>query len=217
MLGSPSPDVRGSSVLSNWLPFLFYALFAAAIPATMVAMSFILPRRPVSRTKQRMLPFESVRANFVGAARQGLGAQLTWLDGEEHGAPGLVLDVLLPLAEEGLAAAGVDDDDARRYLDVIERRVHSGNTGGRWMLNSLNAMRNQGTAGQRLSDADIQEMLAKSVRLYAERAAERDGTLPAFAPDAATATDVMIAVTAMLKAVNLQVFELGMWQAWSGR
>jgi NADH-quinone oxidoreductase subunit A len=46
-------------VLSNWLPFLFYALFAAAIPATMVAMSFILPRRPVSRTKQRMLPFES--------------------------------------------------------------------------------------------------------------------------------------------------------------
>ena len=59
MLGSPSPDVRGSSVLSNWLPFLFYALFAAAIPATMVAMSFILPRRPVSRTKQRMLPFES--------------------------------------------------------------------------------------------------------------------------------------------------------------
>jgi NADH-quinone oxidoreductase subunit A len=48
-----------SPVLSNWLPFLFYALFAAAIPATMVTMSFILPRRPVSRTKQRMLPFES--------------------------------------------------------------------------------------------------------------------------------------------------------------
>jgi NADH-quinone oxidoreductase subunit A len=46
-------------VLSNWLPFLFYAVFAAAIPATMIAMSFILPRRPVSRTKARMLPFES--------------------------------------------------------------------------------------------------------------------------------------------------------------
>ena len=46
-------------MLSNWLPFLFYALFAAAIPATMIAASFILPGRPVSRTKQRMLPFES--------------------------------------------------------------------------------------------------------------------------------------------------------------
>ena len=46
-------------MLSNWLPFLLYALFAAAIPATMITMSFILPGRPVSRTKQRMLPFES--------------------------------------------------------------------------------------------------------------------------------------------------------------
>ncbi len=69
----------------------------------------------------------------------------------------------------------------------------------------------------RPSDADIQDMLAKAVRLYAERTAERDVALPAFAPDAATATEVMVTVTAMLKAVNLQVFELGMWQAWSGR
>jgi hypothetical protein len=69
----------------------------------------------------------------------------------------------------------------------------------------------------RPDDADIQDMLAKSVRLYAERAAERDGALPAFARDAVTATEVMVTVTAMLKAVNLQVFELGMWQAWSGR
>ena len=72
-------------------------------------------------------------------------------------------------------------------------------------------------ADERLSDAEIQLMLAKAVRLYAERAAERDGTLPAFARDATTATEVMVTVTAMLKAVNLQVFELGMWQAWSGR
>jgi hypothetical protein len=27
----------------------------------------------------------------------------------------------------------------------------------------------------------------------------------------------MLAVTAILKAVNVQLFELGMWQAWSGR
>jgi len=71
--------------------------------------------------------------------------------------------------------------------------------------------------GERPSDADIQDMLASAVRLYAERAAERDCALPAFASDAATATDVTVTVTAMLKAVNLQVFELGMWQAWSGR
>ena len=72
-------------------------------------------------------------------------------------------------------------------------------------------------AAERPSDAEIQDMLAKAVRLYAERTAERDGALPAFAPDATTATEVMVTVTAMLKAVNLQVFELGMWQAWSGK
>jgi NADH-quinone oxidoreductase subunit A len=46
-------------VLANWLPFLIYALLAAAIPATMIVSSFILPRRPVARTRQKMLPFES--------------------------------------------------------------------------------------------------------------------------------------------------------------
>jgi hypothetical protein len=72
-------------------------------------------------------------------------------------------------------------------------------------------------ADERPTDTDIQSMLAKAVRLYAERAGEQDGALPAFASDAATATEVMVTVTAMLKAVNLQVFELGMWQAWSGK
>jgi NADH-quinone oxidoreductase subunit A len=46
-------------MLSNWLPILFYALLAAAIPASMIMLSFVLPRRPVTRTRQRMLPFES--------------------------------------------------------------------------------------------------------------------------------------------------------------
>ena len=33
---------------------------------------------------------------------------------------------------------------------------------------------------------------------------------------AVTGTDAMIACSALLKAVDLQVFELGMWQSWSG-
>lgn len=67
------------------------------------------------------------------------------------------------------------------------------------------------------ADADIQRMLASAVKAYAARV-EADGALPAFAStDQVTATEVMVTVTAMLKAVNLQVFELGMWQAWSGR
>ena len=70
----------------------------------------------------------------------------------------------------------------------------------------------------RASDADIQAALANAVRAYAERAAEHDAGLSAFpSEDSVTATDVMVTVTAMLRAVNLQVFELGMWQSWAGR
>jgi hypothetical protein len=72
-------------------------------------------------------------------------------------------------------------------------------------------------AVERLSDTEIQDMLAKAVRLFAERFEEREGALSAFATEQATATEVMVTVTAMLKAVNLQVFELGMWQAWAGK
>ncbi|HKS85138.1 MAG TPA: hypothetical protein VJR71_06640 [Pseudolabrys sp.] len=78
-------------------------------------------------------------------------------------------------------------------------------------------MSSQAETIARPSDREIQDMLAKAVRLYAERTAEQDNTLPAFAADSVSATEVMVAVTAMLKAVNLQLFELGMWQAWSGR
>ncbi len=46
-------------MLDNWLPFLIYAIFAAGIPASMILMSFAFATPPSSRTKQRMIPFES--------------------------------------------------------------------------------------------------------------------------------------------------------------
>ena len=46
-------------MLSDWLPFLIYAVLAAAIPASMILFSFVFATRPSARTRQRMLPFES--------------------------------------------------------------------------------------------------------------------------------------------------------------
>jgi NADH-quinone oxidoreductase subunit A len=46
-------------MLDHWLPFLIYALLALAIPASMVVMSFVFATRPVTRTRERMIPFES--------------------------------------------------------------------------------------------------------------------------------------------------------------
>jgi hypothetical protein len=72
--------------------------------------------------------------------------------------------------------------------------------------------------GRALGDGDVQALLAAAVRIYAERAEGGDEPFAAFPADAdITATHAMLAVTAILKAVNVQVFELGMWQAWSGR
>ena len=46
-------------MLDNWLPFLIYALMALAIPSSMVVMSILFATRPTTRTRARMIPFES--------------------------------------------------------------------------------------------------------------------------------------------------------------
>jgi NADH-quinone oxidoreductase subunit A len=46
-------------VLESWLPFLIYGVFAAAIPASMIVMSFLFATRPAARTRARGVPFES--------------------------------------------------------------------------------------------------------------------------------------------------------------
>lgn len=66
-----------------------------------------------------------------------------------------------------------------------------------------------------ISDEDLQALLAAAVRQYSVRAAER--RLDAFpASSNVTATDVMLAATGMLRAVDVQLFEFGIWQTFSG-
>jgi hypothetical protein len=63
-----------------------------------------------------------------------------------------------------------------------------------------------------LSDDDLGRLLASAVRLFAEKA-QMDGAGPPFGGNiGVTATDVMIAATAMLDAVDVEVFELTLWQ-----
>ena len=99
----------------------------------------------------RRMAFDHARANFVSAARQGLGAHFVWLDGKEVPALQLITEELLPAADAGLAAAGVDAADRQRYLGVVEQRITTGRTGSRWLLFSLGAMGDEGTPGERLN------------------------------------------------------------------
>ena len=67
-----------------------------------------------------------------------------------------------------------------------------------------------------VTDADLRAVIANAVRLYAVKAA--DGMRTPLPPDAGglTVTDAMVAVTDILHALNVQVFELSMWQAMTG-
>jgi NADH-quinone oxidoreductase subunit A len=47
------------AVLDDWFPFLVYGFFALAIPASLIAASFIFATRPKTRSRQRTIPFES--------------------------------------------------------------------------------------------------------------------------------------------------------------
>ncbi len=93
----------------------------------------------------RLMSFDEAKGNFFAAARHGLKAQLTWLNGQDRSASRLVLEQLLPLAREGLKQARVDADDISRYLDLLEERVRRDQTGASWSLRSLAAMGEQGT------------------------------------------------------------------------
>lgn len=96
------------------------------------------------------LEFDSAKANFLAAARDGLNAVFTWLDGETIKATDLI-HRLLPLAQEGLKEHGVSSADVDRLLDVIRGRVTSGQTGSSWLLQSLHGMKTQGTVAERLA------------------------------------------------------------------
>ena len=97
------------------------------------------------------MPFHDAEANFLAAAQRGLRAQFTWVDGTTAPADDLIRRELLPLAWQGLRAAGLDSADVDRYLGVIEQRVASRRNGASWLLRSLADMQGSDTQDALLS------------------------------------------------------------------
>jgi len=85
----------------------------------------------------KRMAFDDAKLNFFRAARHGLDAHFHWVDGASYSASSLILEELLPLARKGLIEAQVDHKDIEKYLNIIEERTRSGQTGARWILNSL--------------------------------------------------------------------------------
>jgi hypothetical protein len=78
------------------------------------------------------------------------------------------------------------------------------------------ALQNLGDRPQDLDPVLLQRLLAAAVTAYAARRVAGDQTSPFPQAGVPDASSVCLAVSAMLDAVSVEVFELAMWQAWAG-
>ena len=60
-------------------------------------------------------------------------------------------------------------------------------------------------------------MMAAACRSYSAQIEAGGSYLPLSDRSRVSSTDVMVSASGLLKAANLAVFELGMWQSWTGR
>jgi hypothetical protein len=63
----------------------------------------------------------------------------------------------------------------------------------------------------------VQALMAAACKHYAAQIEAGEEVLPLRARSTVTPTEVMTTASGLLRAVNLAVFELGMWQSWTGR
>jgi hypothetical protein len=67
-----------------------------------------------------------------------------------------------------------------------------------------------------VSTQALQSLMAAACRVYAARVEAGEQLVP-LSRNSVSATDVMVTASGLLKAADLAVFELGMWQSWTGR
>jgi len=90
------------------------------------------------------------------------------------------------------------DEDARQLATGLDRALADGD------LDALSA-------------DTMQDLMAALCRTYAAQVEAGRNVLPLRGLTALAPTEVMTAASGLLKAANLAVFELGMWQSWTGR
>ncbi len=81
---------------------------------------------------ENSLSFDQARTNFYAAARQGLNAHIDWISGKKVRVRELLLEVLIPLAHEGLVHQDFNQDDIEKYLGVITHRTKNWCNGTAW-------------------------------------------------------------------------------------
>jgi len=68
-----------------------------------------------------------------------------------------------------------------------------------------------------LAPKAVQTLMAALCRIYSAQIEAGAQFMPLPQRSRVTSTDVMLTASGLLKSANLAVFELGMWQSWTGR
>ena len=100
--------------------------------AAFVGATLSLTEDFAARAAESILPFETLRQNFYICARDGINAELTWLDGKKVSVRELFVRELIPRAEKALLQNGVARDDVAEYLEIIRERAMLGRNGASW-------------------------------------------------------------------------------------
>lgn len=80
-----------------------------------------------------VMDFKQAKGNFLKAAKFGLETEFEIFD-KILPARDLILENLLPMAEDGLRLADVSQADIDKYLGVIEKRIMYNQTGSQWII-----------------------------------------------------------------------------------
>ena len=105
------------------------------------------------------IPFQMAKDNFYRAARSSLCSVFNW-NGHQIPAPALILEKLLPIAEDGLAAIGVDSQEIAHHLGIIERRALLRQNGALWIIQNFRNLSDcygKGVAVQELTAAIMEK------------------------------------------------------------
>jgi hypothetical protein len=93
--------------------------------------------------------------------------------------------------------------DARDLIDSAEQ-----------LAASLNGCIAAGQAGA-FPDQTMRQLMAALVKVYAAKFDQGQRPILLDAESEVSATAVLVTTSALMKASNLEIFELGMWQSWS--
>jgi len=92
---------------------------------------------------RKEISYSALRDNFGRAARFGLEADFKWLKNKKIHVRELLKKEIIPMAEEGLKACRINDEDIDTYLGIVKERVRKKTNGAIWMLNSYEDLLNK--------------------------------------------------------------------------